>query len=832
MEAAPPSYEKATLTDVWDIAARYIPSGDLCSAALVSSRWHATFAPHLWGNPASHFGIENDRVYVALTRFKRTLETARLFVRSLTHTLHLPPARAELYNGPHSDWLRDILARLPNLQSLIVQALPFFDHAALQALRSEKKPGVSHRPTRDPFARAVELPGSIVRAAYSPSNDVPTFGLRLLDASRCPNVTSDGLAQALKRFDALMYLDLSYTSPAKDARVTAAFDRFYNLQVLKLRGLHLKDRDVESIAASIGRRVRSLDLRNNSITDRGVRILLNSCFSVAGDGSSRFPGWVMPSLLPYLGADMLETYQGEDFESFLRNAFTSSFVSRLAIEDAPEHGTTHLYISNNDLTVEGVSALVRSARLHVLDVGTIRTDLLRHPTLAGNEGGGEAWSTPGAEKLTPLFHAHACEDLTFLRIDHSLVTRSSPANLPYEVISGRSELADTTVPGAVQHPAEIDGTQLQHQTVELPAGPASPRYELVGDPMQVIVSPAINDPPHDHRESEAAPGPRRGSAFAPEVVESATQPSATPAPTSSPEQAARELARAPTLSPNDLPIPSRSPRPRTYSSLATERHRRLQSHTTQNHTLHPAMLPHLRTLILTNVPAFSPTSQVAESLISFITHCAQEYSLAKTQAKLDYSLPPGRRDQASALRHSADKIFALKRVVLELAPDSPARGSDARTTPSASRWQHAPPTRSMTEDRDSEALWAAAATDFSFFGDADDCAFPSIDSGRAAGALASTPAEKEVSSGPGRARLPSATAWQPPPRVDNMALLSAFRTGRRLAHQRDLAGGGSDVETDGFWPGVIRVVKPSMGATADEGVDYYGDRFTNDFLYR
>lgn len=63
MEAAPPSYEKAVKINEWDIIAQYIPSSDLCSAALVCSAWHAIFVPHLWGNPASHFGQENDRVY-------------------------------------------------------------------------------------------------------------------------------------------------------------------------------------------------------------------------------------------------------------------------------------------------------------------------------------------------------------------------------------------------------------------------------------------------------------------------------------------------------------------------------------------------------------------------------------------------------------------------------------------------------------------------------------------------------------------------------------------------------------------------------------------------
>jgi hypothetical protein len=63
MEANPPSYGQATTVNAWDLIAGYIPSSDLCSAALVCEQWHTTFAPHLWGNPASHFGDENDRVY-------------------------------------------------------------------------------------------------------------------------------------------------------------------------------------------------------------------------------------------------------------------------------------------------------------------------------------------------------------------------------------------------------------------------------------------------------------------------------------------------------------------------------------------------------------------------------------------------------------------------------------------------------------------------------------------------------------------------------------------------------------------------------------------------
>ena len=63
MNLIPPSYQSATDRDAWVIIARYIPSSDLCAASLVSHRWHDLFMPFLWGDPASHFGTDNDAVY-------------------------------------------------------------------------------------------------------------------------------------------------------------------------------------------------------------------------------------------------------------------------------------------------------------------------------------------------------------------------------------------------------------------------------------------------------------------------------------------------------------------------------------------------------------------------------------------------------------------------------------------------------------------------------------------------------------------------------------------------------------------------------------------------
>lgn len=833
MEAAPPSYEKATLTDYLDLVATYIPSSDLCAAALVCSKWHATFSPHLWGNPASHFGIENDRVYVALTKFKRTLQTARLLVRSQTHTLHLPPAHAEIYNGPHSDWLRDILSRLPNLQSLIVRGLPFFDHGALVALRQWKPTGTSSA-QRDPHSFAVELPGSAGSIFQPPPDSIPSFGLRLLDASRCSNVTSSGLAHALKRFESLMYLDLSHTYPARDASVMEALRRFGGLQVLKLRGLSLRDEEMEVLAWAIGRRVRSLDLRDNLVTDRGVRLLLDNCFtsqsSSPSDANENVPhGARSPSLLSYLGAEMLEIYQSDEFEGFLRGTFTSSFVSRLAIEDAPEGGITHLYISNNKVSVEGASGLIRSGRLHVLDIGIVSGTVECQTPVADDKRDQLDWQLPGAEKLTPVLYDCAKDDLTYLKVDHSLITKDNPNTYSDQVVPGRVELAETEIPDLPHDALELDGTRIAADTFEMPTDEQTPRYELEADPMQFVVIPP-DDPEGSGNEA------RRGSAFAPEVFDGITEQLNTmsfhdpTSPITEGTLTATGFGTMSTVSPISTPTTTFTPnhplRPRSFSGVATERTARLNAHRAQNHNLHPAMLPRLRTLVITNFPPFSEDRELSDRLICFIKNCAQEAHLASAQAKLDYSLPPGRRGQSAALRHSAHRIFALKRIVLEMAPEHAKE-----ITGQASPWQHLT-TRSMTEDRDSEALWSAAETDFSFFGEEDECAYPSIESGRFAGPVAS--AEKEVNLGNNWSE-PSPPQTAKPhlkPRIDNVALLSAFRQERKLAHQRSLAAGIADPETEGFWDGAIQVVRPTRGFRDGEEMDYYGNKFEKNYLYR
>ncbi|KAI5269357.1 hypothetical protein E4T47_07190 [Aureobasidium subglaciale] len=796
MEANPPSYGQATTVNAWDLIAVYIPSSDLCSAALVSQQWHTTFAPHLWGNPASHFGDENDRVYVALTRFIRTLPWARRTVRSLTHTLHLPPAHAEIYNGPHADWLREVLEGLPNLQSLIVRGLPFFDHATLSALKYTRASG-----NRNQLVPAQML-----------------FGLRLLDASRCSNVTAIGLQQALRRFDSLLYLDLSWTNPARSPEILSTLSQFRGLQVLKLRGISLKDDDVHTLANAIKTRVRSLDLRNNQLTDRSVRILLQECFTSPPRRDN--DGQVMsPSLLPYLGAEMLAIYRGANFEAFLRNEFTDKFVGRLAIEDAPESGITHLYMSDNLLTIEGLSGLVRSGRLHVLDAGSIS------PSMSTQDGTFDM-IFPSLAKLAPVFAESASHSLTHLRIDHSVLTQTPPViqDAPnIETTPRHCELADTSnYPVGV---AELDRTTEVYEMM----GDTSFAVEVSGDAIPIIVTSTS-----DGKSNGQLGVPRRRSQDFPIPVQTEDTTEDGLHVTGIEEEDGRSTSSASrTLTPNPS-APSRG-RGRSYSSVVAERKGRVQTHLTQAKGFHPGILPHLTTLVLTEVPPSSSTLDMPTRLISFVRACAEETSLAKLQARLDWTLPPGRRASHSYQREIARRSFALEQIVLEVAPQS----VDQRKSEAASAWRHCG-TKSVTQDQDSEALWAASQTDFSFFGEGETNSLDTMLEPARLPMIIMSGMEVSVDHDPSPQYQRS--QHQPikelsAPQVDVISEMSKFRRSTKAAYQARKAAGEEDPEVDGFWEGNIKVVRRPHDVDPrheDDEVwaDYYGNRFSNGYLYR
>ena len=63
----PPSYTEAINREWLPFVVSYLDRPSLCSACLVSRRWHDILTPRLWGHPALHFGTEGDRAYGMLT---------------------------------------------------------------------------------------------------------------------------------------------------------------------------------------------------------------------------------------------------------------------------------------------------------------------------------------------------------------------------------------------------------------------------------------------------------------------------------------------------------------------------------------------------------------------------------------------------------------------------------------------------------------------------------------------------------------------------------------------------------------------------------------------
>ena len=766
MEDVPPSYDFAVDREVWKIVAHWIPSSDLCSACLVSNKWHSIFIPFLWGDPASHFGAENDAVYVALTRFKRTLKKARPTVRQLTHTLQLPPALSEIYGGPNPTWLRDVLEYLPNLQSLIVSRLPFFDHHSLLALR--------HSSTSR-------------RLSFDESEDeIPLYGLKLLLAGREPNSTSISLAEALRHFPQLVYLDLSYTTPARDASVLAALSNLYDLQVLKLRGVGLRDMEAEVLANSIGTRVRLLDVSENYLTDMAVRSLLQACFlpperhpHANHPHSRQVEDWPV-GIAPGPDFLSLDTLRSEQLDQELLKQLMNPLTGRLAFEDIPHQGLTHLYITDNNLSVEGLSSLLKTTRLHVLDGGTVDTikTIARTISLSSPTGYRDEISFPGAEKLIPILSTHASNNLTYLRLDHAVVTQrlhsrdapspiSSEGVLPTPITSAAELPPEERIvfeaPASVHYSVEMPSER--EPIYELPADSAFPKYELPGDCIHFALSPPVGEAPIPSRTAsqERLKAVKGGGAFAPEVVvsgnghlndedscdeevilnASGTGRTAGKPPTASDGTLSNTVeispdsahpATATSVPPSKRALPSTlriarmeillRKRPMGISAKAVLGNSNYSALTMQGQQIpefHPSALPHLRALVLTNVPASVPqSSPVFPALRKLISACADEAQLALLRAKTNYSLPPGRSRQA-AEEHHARSLFALSLIVLEIAPFQLEAKTNLARLGTVKGWQHlgqrTAMSKSSTGDPDSETFWSAAENDFSFFGE-------------------------------------------------------------------------------------------------------------------
>lgn len=702
--------------------------------------------------------------------------------------------------------------KLPHLQSLVVSQLPFFDHAALVALRTYGDGAVTGENTR------------------------PSYPLRLLIANQCTNTTQRSLADGLTAFPHLVFLDLSRTLGARDAVLLSKLGHMESLQILKLCGIQLRDDGLETMAKAIGTRVRSLDIRNNSLTDHSVRTLLHTCFrtsSVATDtngtrlrdlSGAADDDWPSGILKP--DPAVLDEFRDESFDERYLKRLTRGIVSRLPSEDQPHTGVTHLYIANNRLTVEGVSTLIKSTRLHVLDVGAVDpAEHYHHPSYSFSPLTSafhrQHLELPGAEKLTPILAKYARQNLTSLRVDHSLVTKSLP--LKEDAEPGVCELSSEPVHRELDD--EVPGYKLSNDQ----AG----RLGLPEYSVHLALSPAVGTTQEDE-ESLAPPGIKRGTTCITELVgvhEGAVEdvPILTATGLERTTQAVHgiESARSTSLAPpNEEAVPSSPPSPYLSQTIISKKLQDVRSsQASQPHGLLPSMVPGLRSLTLTDVPCYDDSGEIVKALIGFIRYCASEVELAELQIDLESKgLDPVRplyNGQKPTRRAVAD-IFALRKITLEMSQINAFNLSHSQPGP---RWRpqsssSAFHTRSSTEDADSEAFWAAQEKDFSFFNDNEECDSPSVEPG--SDFPTSTLSEK-VMLPPNDLNPSTSPALHQPSTADTskdvVQELAKFRKDRKTAYENALKQGKKTIE--GYWPGEVKVVRRQGGTTADT-VDYYG----------
>ena len=726
---------------------------------------------------------------VALTRFKRILPRARLEVRLLTHTLHFPPARPEFYDGPHAEWLRDILEQLPNLQSLVVSQLPFFDHPSLVALKHH----------------------SALRASKE-TDDFPTFPLRLLIATRCDNTTSSGLGEALLHWPNLVFLDLSFTLAARDEAVYASLRYMTALQVLKLRHIGLRDCDFDVLGPCIGSKVRSLDLRDNKLTDASVRTLLTYCVHLHRDVHSRHQNeaerslnetesW--PSGVPRPNRHLLNEFKGDDMDEKFVRRLTQSVAGRLPSEDLPRPGLTHLYITNNLVTVEGMASLIKTENLHVLDAGSVDAAKAfgrpRSGSLATNP---LDFALPGAEKLTALLETFGSKNVTHLRLHHALVTKPA-VNLK------DNPLATLELDGVEQRP-EIDGVgparhELESHTHVLEMDSTVPIYELSAErfddppdfPVEsippIIISPVTDDVSSPDTDGPETPTTSRemrisvdheykvdnplvvtptglgniaqainGIGVPDRVIETRDDGDGEPLFVLSATGGLGYIAQAmngvsqgniQNIDPSTASKPPPSPtitvteEPEknidgVVNNIKRQRNDLRTSLRDPSRGLLPGLLPAMRTLILTEVPTHVISKSIIANLRNFISDCAREHHLATSQAALEHPhlYIPG-KPRSSHQLHRARELFALQTIVLEMAPVSiptvPLKqfGPTSTNNPFAvpprtppNGWGFHQRNRSSTGDPDTEAFWSAQENDFSFFGE-EECGLPASEPG-------------------------------------------------------------------------------------------------------
>ena len=416
--------------------APFVSSADLLSACLVSRSWNNVFSNSLWGDPVLQRDSSSGGSRVPA--FLRCVRYARVQTRCLTHTLDLSSARTSLSDHLASDvvpseWLRDVLTFLPNLESLLVSHCSFLDYRSLRLL--------------DRLGEASE-----------PGKANPwRFGLRCLDISGCGNTVPAALVALFSHLPHLVYLDISSTTGGRHHDVLRYISQSLpELEILKIRNLSLTDSDFKLVVRGIGTRVWSLDVRDNQLTDQSVSLLVDFCSLppryTDSEGAVAATGNLPRTQSPC-------TSELEDGAwSVTRRLRDRSLIS----DPLPRmsKGLMHLQISKNQISADGVVDLLRLSNLRALDCGSlwVSPEQSKQIPYSSIQASMEDVGIRETARLIPFLRDGSICRLERLRISHYLISGSTIIKKRQLKLSENN--AQRTMPAAPT-PDEI-AFQLEH----------------------------------------------------------------------------------------------------------------------------------------------------------------------------------------------------------------------------------------------------------------------------------------------------------------------------------------------------------------------------------
>ncbi|EHK48787.1 hypothetical protein TRIATDRAFT_158152 [Trichoderma atroviride IMI 206040] len=430
-----PSYQQATSRGDWlRLAAPYVAFTDYPALCCVNRRFWSVFAPRIWRDPCAASGWlgwrgDSDVISWWIDFIDLKLHKLSAHTRALVRVLDARAAAGDfsLYLGLTEKAVIRALELLPNLQSLLLDNNPNME------LRFQRSGAIN---------RQLEL--------------------SMLSVKNCPNGVPRGL---IKNYSlrGLVFLDVSGIASVTPQLLEPVY--LPELRILKLCRQGISSTAFAGFSAVLGRRLWSLDLSNNKLTDDAFQHSLNAMFlnkDLRSDARAQTEGTLkkLPVITRGHGQFFMlhETAQSILFvpdERYLadtppyttpnapNNVITRSdgsvpvrsdtadgvlrLLSRHDATDAAHHiqssGLTHLHLSGNHFSAFAIERMLREShgQLEHFDCDSMRffpPSAVRGHLLCPSN----AIQVDGFSGLSHIFRPVWSSNLQSLRIHHSLVT--------------------------------------------------------------------------------------------------------------------------------------------------------------------------------------------------------------------------------------------------------------------------------------------------------------------------------------------------------------------------------------------------------------------------